>query len=213
MFRKWEKKKSRFVPKYFFTPSVMWCLRDFTVLPHLLSNHMSPITLFSKCLHPLFSITPLRESPEVDLGTVSVVQVLLCFREAVLSFINTRARRRGMFVFQCFAKTHIIWLNKFSSFVLLFFSETTSLPAVTSEMQQTIEKRIANYRTAISNAKESGESVKLRRYERGLKVSWIHKLREREGGKICSLRCSSVFPDVWNCSDGKEILICCLKLL
>lgn len=74
----------------------------------------------------------------------------------------------------------ILFVNKFSSFVLLFFSETTSLPAVTSEMQQTIEKRIANYRTAISNAKESCESVKLRRYERGLKVSWIHKLCERE---------------------------------
>ncbi|NXH09638.1 C2D1B protein, partial [Bucco capensis] len=42
--------------------------------------------------------------------------------------------------------------------------------AYTSELQQTIEKRIANYRTAISNAKESGESAKIRRYERGLKT-------------------------------------------
>ncbi|PKU31521.1 coiled-coil and c2 domain-containing protein 1b [Limosa lapponica baueri] len=46
---------------------------------------------------------------------------------------------------------------------------TTSLPAVTSELQQTIEKRIADYRTAVSNAKESGEGPKIRRYERGLK--------------------------------------------
>lgn len=60
----------------------------------------------------------------------------------------------------------------------IIFSETTSLPAVTSELQQTIEKRIANYRTAISNAKESGESAKIRRYERGLKVNWVHQVCE-----------------------------------
>lgn len=53
-------------------------------------------------------------------------------------------------------------------------SETSSLPAVTSELQQTLEGRIADYRTAISNAKESGEGAKTRRYERGLKVSWDH---------------------------------------
>ncbi|EOA95916.1 Coiled-coil and C2 domain-containing protein 1B, partial [Anas platyrhynchos] len=73
---------------------------------------------------------------------------------------------------------------QFSSFVLLFFSETTSLPAVTSEMQQTIEKRIANYRTAISNAKESGESVKLRRYERGLKTLETMLAAVKRGKKI-----------------------------
>uniref|UniRef100_A0A8C3B8P5 Coiled-coil and C2 domain-containing protein 1B n=1 Tax=Cairina moschata TaxID=8855 RepID=A0A8C3B8P5_CAIMO len=62
--------------------------------------------------------------------------------------------------------------------------QTTSLPAVTSEMQQTIEKRIANYRTAISNAKESCESVKLRRYERGLKTLETMLAAVKRGKKI-----------------------------
>lgn len=62
----------------------------------------------------------------------------------------------------------------------IVFSETSSLPAVTSELQQTLQGRIADYRTAISNAKESGESAKLRRYERGLKVSWDQQ-HVREG--------------------------------
>ncbi|NXD21025.1 C2D1B protein, partial [Spelaeornis formosus] len=37
-------------------------------------------------------------------------------------------------------------------------------------LQQTLEGRIADYRTAISNARASGESAKIRRYERGLKT-------------------------------------------
>uniref|UniRef100_A0A8B9EQ02 Coiled-coil and C2 domain-containing protein 1B n=1 Tax=Anser cygnoides TaxID=8845 RepID=A0A8B9EQ02_ANSCY len=69
-------------------------------------------------------------------------------------------------------------------FVLWLPVETTSLPAVTSELQQTIEKRIANYRTAISNAKESGESVKLRRYERGLKTLETMLAAVKRGKKI-----------------------------
>ncbi|XP_074953719.1 coiled-coil and C2 domain-containing protein 1B [Phalacrocorax aristotelis] len=62
--------------------------------------------------------------------------------------------------------------------------QTTSLPAVTSELQQTIEKRIANYRTAISNAKESGESAKIRRYERGLKALETMLAAVKKGKKI-----------------------------
>ncbi|XP_037260812.1 coiled-coil and C2 domain-containing protein 1B isoform X1 [Falco rusticolus] len=62
--------------------------------------------------------------------------------------------------------------------------QTTSLPAVTSELQQTIEKRIANYRTAISNAKESGESAKIRRYERGLKTLETMLAAAKKGKKI-----------------------------
>ncbi|KAM6327234.1 coiled-coil and C2 domain-containing protein 1B isoform 2-T2 [Podargus strigoides] len=61
---------------------------------------------------------------------------------------------------------------------------TTSLPAVTSELRQTIEKRIANYRTAISNAKESGESAKTRRYERGLKTLETMLAAVKKGKKI-----------------------------
>ncbi|NXL11203.1 C2D1B protein, partial [Mesembrinibis cayennensis] len=64
------------------------------------------------------------------------------------------------------------------------FLTTTSLPAVTSELQQTIEKRIANYRTAISNAKESGESAKIRRYERGLKTLETMLAAVKKGKKI-----------------------------
>ncbi|XP_064927117.1 coiled-coil and C2 domain-containing protein 1B isoform X1 [Columba livia] len=62
--------------------------------------------------------------------------------------------------------------------------QTTSLPAVTSELQQTIEKRIANYRTAISNAKEMGESAKIRRYERGLKTLETMLAAVKKGRKI-----------------------------
>ncbi|NWX49200.1 C2D1B protein, partial [Steatornis caripensis] len=61
---------------------------------------------------------------------------------------------------------------------------TTSLPAVTSELRQTIEERIANYRTAISNAKESGESAKIRRYERGLKTLETMLAAVKKGKKV-----------------------------
>uniref|UniRef100_A0A672U5A8 Coiled-coil and C2 domain-containing protein 1B n=1 Tax=Strigops habroptila TaxID=2489341 RepID=A0A672U5A8_STRHB len=66
----------------------------------------------------------------------------------------------------------------------IIFSETTSLPAVTSELQETIEKRLANYRTAIANAKESGESAKIRRYERGLKTLETMLAAVKKGKKI-----------------------------
>ncbi|XP_010714422.1 coiled-coil and C2 domain-containing protein 1B [Meleagris gallopavo] len=62
--------------------------------------------------------------------------------------------------------------------------QTTSLAAVTSELQQTIEKRIVNYRTAISNAKDLGESAKLRRYERGLKTLETMLAAVKRGKKI-----------------------------
>ncbi|XP_010138825.1 PREDICTED: coiled-coil and C2 domain-containing protein 1B [Buceros rhinoceros silvestris] len=62
--------------------------------------------------------------------------------------------------------------------------QTTSLPAVTSELQLTIEKRIADYRTAISNARESGESAKTRRYERGLKTLETMLAAVKKGKKI-----------------------------
>ncbi|KFP20779.1 Coiled-coil and C2 domain-containing protein 1B, partial [Egretta garzetta] len=53
-----------------------------------------------------------------------------------------------------------------------------------SELQQTIEKRVANYRTAISNAKELGESAKIRRYERGLKTLETMLAAVKKGKKI-----------------------------
>ncbi|XP_053840502.1 coiled-coil and C2 domain-containing protein 1B isoform X2 [Vidua macroura] len=63
-------------------------------------------------------------------------------------------------------------------------SQTSSLPAVTSELQRTLEGRIADYRTAISNAKESGESAKIRRYERGLKTLETMLAAVKKGKKI-----------------------------
>ncbi|XP_009075984.1 PREDICTED: coiled-coil and C2 domain-containing protein 1B [Acanthisitta chloris] len=63
-------------------------------------------------------------------------------------------------------------------------SQTSSLPAVTSELQQTLEKRIADYRTAVCNAKESGESAKIRRYERGLKTLETMLAAVKKGRKI-----------------------------
>ncbi|NXW57925.1 C2D1B protein, partial [Eurystomus gularis] len=52
------------------------------------------------------------------------------------------------------------------------------------ELQQTIEKRVANYRTAISNAEESGESAKRRRYERGLKTLETMLAAVKKGKKV-----------------------------
>ncbi|XP_064521297.1 coiled-coil and C2 domain-containing protein 1B [Pseudopipra pipra] len=63
-------------------------------------------------------------------------------------------------------------------------SQTSSLPAVTSELQQTLERRIADYRTAISNARESGEGAKIRRYERGLKTLETMLAAVKKGKKI-----------------------------
>ncbi|NWY62061.1 C2D1B protein, partial [Chionis minor] len=62
------------------------------------------------------------------------------------------------------------------------FTFLTVLP--NHELQQTIEKRIADYRTAISNAKESGESAKIRRYERGLKTLETMLAAVKKGKKI-----------------------------
>ncbi|NXG66194.1 C2D1B protein, partial [Hemiprocne comata] len=52
------------------------------------------------------------------------------------------------------------------------------------ELRQTIETRIANYWAAISNAKEAGESSKIRRYERGLKTLETMLAAVKKGKKI-----------------------------
>ncbi|CAM4712858.1 coiled-coil and C2 domain-containing protein 1B isoform X1 [Lepidochelys kempii] len=62
-------------------------------------------------------------------------------------------------------------------------AESTS-PAVSSELQQMIEDRIANYKAAISNAKEADESGKARRYERGLKMLETMLAAMKKGKKI-----------------------------
>ncbi|KAL9845474.1 coiled-coil and C2 domain-containing protein 1B isoform 1-T2 [Geothlypis trichas] len=63
-------------------------------------------------------------------------------------------------------------------------SQTSSLPAVSSELQQTLQGRIADYRTAISNARDAGESAKVRRYERGLKTLETMLAAVKKGKKI-----------------------------
>ncbi|NWV74937.1 C2D1B protein, partial [Dasyornis broadbenti] len=52
------------------------------------------------------------------------------------------------------------------------------------ELQQTLEGRIVDYRTAISNAKEAGESAKIRRYERGLKTLETMLSAMKKGKKV-----------------------------
>lgn len=62
-------------------------------------------------------------------------------------------------------------------------AEVTS-PAVSSELQRMIEDRIANYKAAILNAKEAGESGKIRRYERGLKTLETMLAAMKKGKKV-----------------------------
>lgn len=117
-------KKKRFVPKYLFTPFAVWCLKGLTVPPHLLSDHMAPVTLlaeFAKCLHPFFSIAPLRESPEVDPGTVSVVQVLLCSRDcSFLVFVaNVSVFEEECLLFSAVQK--LLWFDEVSFLDLSYY--------------------------------------------------------------------------------------------
>lgn len=46
-----------------------------------------------------------------------------------------------------------------------------SAPAASSTSESILLERLAMYKVAIANAKEAGENSKMRRYERGLKVS------------------------------------------
>ncbi|KAH0618617.1 hypothetical protein JD844_017992 [Phrynosoma platyrhinos] len=62
--------------------------------------------------------------------------------------------------------------------------QTQMTPAVSSELEQTIEERIANYKVAILNAKEAGESAKVRRYERGLKALHAMLTAVKKGKKV-----------------------------
>ncbi|KAJ7332723.1 hypothetical protein JRQ81_014903 [Phrynocephalus forsythii] len=57
-------------------------------------------------------------------------------------------------------------------------------PAVSSGLQQSIEERISNYKAAIANAKEAGESAKVRRYERGLKALETMLAAVKKGKKV-----------------------------
>ncbi|NXD40343.1 C2D1B protein, partial [Copsychus sechellarum] len=85
-------------------------------------------------------------------------------------------------------------------------SFTSSLPAVTSELQQTLEGRIADYRTAISNAKASGESAKIRRYERGLKTLETMLAAVKKGKKISEEEMPPPVATGKSSSQGMQIL-------
>ncbi|KFV74532.1 Coiled-coil and C2 domain-containing protein 1B, partial [Dryobates pubescens] len=60
----------------------------------------------------------------------------------------------------------------------------TALLKLRSELQQTIEERIESYRSAISNAEQSGESARIRRYQRGLKTLETMLAAVKKGKKI-----------------------------
>ncbi|XP_044285857.1 coiled-coil and C2 domain-containing protein 1B isoform X2 [Varanus komodoensis] len=62
--------------------------------------------------------------------------------------------------------------------------QTQMTPAISSGLQQTIEERIANYKSATANAKEAGESAKVRRYERGLKTLEAMLSAVKKGKKV-----------------------------
>ncbi|XP_042321669.1 coiled-coil and C2 domain-containing protein 1B isoform X2 [Sceloporus undulatus] len=61
---------------------------------------------------------------------------------------------------------------------------TQMTPGISSEVEQTIEERIANYKVAILNAKEAGESAKVRRYERGLKALEAMLIAVKKGKQV-----------------------------
>lgn len=45
------------------------------------------------------------------------------------------------------------------------------MPPEPNDVESTLVERASMYRTAIANARQAGDSSRLRRYERGLKVS------------------------------------------
>lgn len=52
-----------------------------------------------------------------------------------------------------------------------FPSQDTKVSSLPGSIEHTLEERINMYRLAVTNAKATGETSKVRRYERGLKVS------------------------------------------
>ena len=59
-------------------------------------------------------------------------------------------------------------------FVVLFPTHQEWKPSsAPGSLQHTLEERRAMYKTALENAKAAGESSKVRRYDRGLKVGRV----------------------------------------
>uniref|UniRef100_A0A668AGJ5 Coiled-coil and C2 domain containing 1B n=1 Tax=Myripristis murdjan TaxID=586833 RepID=A0A668AGJ5_9TELE len=66
----------------------------------------------------------------------------------------------------------------------VYFSNV--VPAAPGSLQHTLEERIAMYKTAIQNAKSAGESSKVRRYDRGLKVGEITAETQELHPELCT---------------------------
>ncbi|XP_048395231.1 coiled-coil and C2 domain-containing protein 1B isoform X2 [Stegostoma tigrinum] len=60
----------------------------------------------------------------------------------------------------------------------------SNIVTVNTGLQMTLEERLQMYRIAISNAKQTGETSKLRRYERGLKTLQTLLVSAKKGKKI-----------------------------
>ncbi|XP_067893233.1 coiled-coil and C2 domain-containing protein 1B isoform X2 [Heterodontus francisci] len=62
--------------------------------------------------------------------------------------------------------------------------QSSAVPVNTGGLQDTLEDRLQVYRVAISNAKQTGETSKVRRYERGLKTLQTMLASAKKGKKI-----------------------------
>lgn len=93
--------------------------------------------------------------------------------------------------------------------------QQTQMSSVSSGLQQTIEERITSYKAAILNAKEAGESAKVRRYERGLKALETMLSAVKKGKKVneeempppvASGKSSAALPRAESMGDQDQIL-------
>lgn len=62
--------------------------------------------------------------------------------------------------------------------------QSSAVSASAGGLQDTLEKRIQMYRVAITNAKKTGETSKMRRYERGLKTLQTMLVSAKKGKRI-----------------------------
>lgn len=90
---------------------------------------------------------------------------------------------------------------------IFFIFCSFEMSSASSELQQTIKERITNYKTAIINAKKAGESAKVRRYERGLKVCFIiyKSCQECHSLHIVMKHRSYIFSVIFNCTFSNDL--------
>uniref|UniRef100_A0A4W4FRA5 Coiled-coil and C2 domain-containing protein 1B n=1 Tax=Electrophorus electricus TaxID=8005 RepID=A0A4W4FRA5_ELEEL len=79
---------------------------------------------------------------------------------------------------------HSFGFNACNDHAILLRPQESKLTSIPGSIEHTLEEKITMYRTAITNAKASGESSKARRYERGLKTLQGMLASTRKGGKI-----------------------------